>query len=322
MVTPDDYQAFADRCFMYSFERLKSLVQLKRKLAHYTSAENGLSILKGRQMWLRNAQVMNDHSEILHGRKCLDSALESSKLGRRFLTIMEAIQKGFGERMHTHLNMNRYLSQRYTYITSLSEFDEGDNLGKLSMWRAYGSREGGVALIFNDSVWEGENNQLAVYYSPVLYGDEGRFGDEFERVLAALEGHLNEIKKLDPSIVFSIIYRAFHFAVLSTKHAGFEEEREWRLIHSPLEEPSKWLEYAAESVRGVPQTVYKIPLKNKPGLGMPTLEIPNLINRVLIGPCLYPQQVADAYSKALTDAGVKDAMHLITISEIPLRQWS
>ncbi|MDJ0278670.1 hypothetical protein QLH51_17900 [Sphingomonas sp. 2R-10] len=37
------------------------------KFAHYTTAENALNIMAVKSVWLRNAAVMNDHSEIEPG---------------------------------------------------------------------------------------------------------------------------------------------------------------------------------------------------------------------------------------------------------------
>jgi len=44
-------------------ERLKD----GARLVHYTSAENAYRIISGKQVWLRNAHLMNDYSEMQHG---------------------------------------------------------------------------------------------------------------------------------------------------------------------------------------------------------------------------------------------------------------
>ena len=44
------------------------------RFAYYTTAEVAFKILQSQQMWLRNALLMNDFSEIAHGYECLVSA--------------------------------------------------------------------------------------------------------------------------------------------------------------------------------------------------------------------------------------------------------
>jgi hypothetical protein len=65
---PDDFNAllgealFADHT--EAFDRLRNG---HSKLVHYTSAENGLKLLQGQRLWLRNVKCMNDYSEVAHG---------------------------------------------------------------------------------------------------------------------------------------------------------------------------------------------------------------------------------------------------------------
>jgi hypothetical protein len=71
----------------------------------------------------------------------------------------------------------------------------------------------------------------------------------------------------DQQVVLNWLFSAFRYAVVSTKHPGFHEELQWRVIHSPAFEPSTRLIHAVESIRGVPQSVYKIPLHDIPQEG-------------------------------------------------------
>lgn len=57
-------------------------------------------------------------------------------------------------------------------------------------------------------------------------------------------------------------------AVLATKHPGFHEEREWRVIYSPAQQLSRHLSASLEIVRGIPQRIYKLPLVDKPEAGI------------------------------------------------------
>ena len=74
------------------------------------------------------------------------------------------------------------------------------------------------------------------------------------------------------------------------------------------------------TINGIPQTVYKIPLLNIPEEGFLNAEIPELIDRIIIGPTQYPTAIAEAIEAQLVEAGVSDAGDRIVISDIPLRQ--
>ena len=52
-------------------------IKAGRRLVHYTSAEAAYRIISNRQVWLRNAHLMNDYSEMRHGLACLQNAWAS-----------------------------------------------------------------------------------------------------------------------------------------------------------------------------------------------------------------------------------------------------
>jgi hypothetical protein len=109
------------------------------------------------------------------------------------------------------------------------------------------------------------------------------------------------------------------FAVLSTKHPGFAEEREWRILYSPTTEPSKHLTKDIQVVGGVPQPIFKIPLRDIPEAGI-AAAIPKLLDRIIIGPTQYPLAQYEAFFELLTEAGVQDPGAKLHISDIPLRR--
>jgi hypothetical protein len=66
--------------------------------------------------------------------------------------------------------------------------------------------------------------------------------------------------------------------------------------------------------------VYKIPLRNVPEEGFVGAEIPELIDRIIIGPTQFPYAIADAFHQVLEQVGVKGAGNRIIVSDIPLRR--
>jgi hypothetical protein len=74
-----------------------------------------------------------------------------------------------------------------------------------------------------------------------------------------------------------------------------------------------------ETIGGVPQTVYQIPLEENPTEGVSGVDIPQLFERIIIGPSEYPFPMYQAFRLALEEAGVEDAGSRVIISGIPLR---
>ena len=73
------------------------------------------------------------------------------------------------------------------------------------------------------------------------------------------------------------------------------------------------------AVRGVPQRVYSLPLINIEAENLRGLEIPELLNRIVVGPCQHPYIICDALIDELNSVGVVDASSKVVASNIPLR---
>jgi hypothetical protein len=60
-------EKLADIFLPYAMQRKKHIQENRLKFAHYTSAENGLLILREKRMMMRNTVCMNDCREFEHG---------------------------------------------------------------------------------------------------------------------------------------------------------------------------------------------------------------------------------------------------------------
>lgn len=297
-------------------ERLKKGM----RLVHYTSAEAAFRILTGRQVWLRNASMMNDFSEIEHGLGCLREGW-NSPAGLRLQEMLNRIKPGLRDEVAQHFDGRANELRVETFLISLSEHDDDENdTGRLSMWRAYGSRAG-VALVMNNAAFLSETDEMKVFSSPVFYRDERTFATWFQgwsdRVVAAEDA----LKAQAPDFLREWLFEAFRGFALCTKHPGFREEREWRVYTSPnFEGGSDWLESAIEIVGGLPQRLIKLKLFDDAARAIVGVAPSTLIDRIIIGPCEHPYQVRAALIEALGSAGVANPSEKIWMSLIPLRQ--
>lgn len=286
------------------------------RFVHYSSADSAMSILTNREVWLRNTTCMNDFSEVEHGIEALVEAY-GSPTGKQFQKILNEtlgdVCKEVERLFNSHLNGLRYNS----YIICVSEHRTVEDVtGRLSMWRAYGSTAG-VALVMKAAAFRSKTNFLGAYSSPVRYVDKSGLEDEFSRIVEGFSQNVALLKTLDRDLVKGHLFNMFKWAALSIKHPGFLEELEWRVVHSPTLEPSKVLKPAIKTIRGVPQKVFRLPLqKFEDGF---STAIPDLIDRIIIGPSEYPLAMHEAFVELLRDAGVPDPLQRVFVSDIPLR---
>ena len=149
-----------------------------RRLVHYTTAEAGFKIIAGKEVWLRNALLMNDFSEIQYGLNCLVQAWNSDA-GKSLQDFLDRITPGLKDKIASTFDSHTHGLKVATFMISLSEhYDDEDELGRLSMWRAYGGRNG-VALVLNPKVFTGDTQELKAFSAPVRYETVSQFQDAF-----------------------------------------------------------------------------------------------------------------------------------------------
>jgi len=304
--------------FPYAAQRTRDVIAAGGRFVYYTTADTATRILTNRQVWLRSTTAMNDYMEVEHGFKCLNDAYNAEP-GKVFNSALDACFSGLSAELLELFNAWLPDIRQETYMLCVSEhLPEEDQHGRLSMWRAYGG-QAGVALVLNGGVMFRESDALGAYASPVAYLTPDAFAEEFETIAKTIVDEAAYIRTLDRETVKAHAFNMLRFAVLCTKHPGFHEEREWRVVASPRMHPSQLLTSSVEVVRGIPQTVLKIDLKNHPDQGLTGLAPPELLNRIIIGPCEFPLVVLKAFRQLLGAAGVPEPESKIFVSNIPLR---
>ena len=297
----------------------RAVFQTGKRLVHYTSAEAAYRIISGKQIWLRNAQMMNDFSEIQHGINCLIAAWASPN-GLALQEMLNRIKEGLRDELAQLFDGHAEGLRIGTFNTALSEHeDDEDELGRLSMWRAYGGHAG-VALVLNNTAFAPETDEMHVFSSPVFYQDIPRFVEWFQGWTAALLAAEDYLHELGADDVRNWLFTVFRSFALCTKHPGFAEEREWRVFYSPLfEGASDWVEQSIEIVHGMPQHVMKLHLKDNAEKDITGVAPPTLVNRVIIGPCDNPIQIRASIGEAMQGAGIENPLQKMWMSLIPLR---
>jgi hypothetical protein len=301
--------------FQDDLKHLRKIESNKTRFVHYTTAESAISILNNKEVWMRNAMCMNDYSEVHHGLNCLYQSYETT-----LKPALEKIPSNLSKEVEDTFNAwtPHFISE--TYLTCISEHDDlEDKIGRLSMWRAY-SGTTGIALVLNYIPLLSTTDILKIYTTRVEYSDKNLFQNKLKKIAQNIESEIDFIKTQNINFIKNYVFQALRFAILSTKHPGFKEEREWRVIYSPTLEESKHLIKDIKVIKGIPQTIYKIPLKNQPEQGLSGMEIPELIDSIIIGPTQYSKVTKQVFIQLLQEAGVQDSDKKVHVSDIPLRQ--
>ena len=119
--------------------RLMRAATAGQRFVHYTAAASAMSMIRNRELWLRNTQCMNDFSEVQHGLALLERAYRSSA-GHRLIGFFEAIFPGFRDEVAGRLAALSESIGYESFIACVSEHDAAEaGVGRLSMWRAYSS---------------------------------------------------------------------------------------------------------------------------------------------------------------------------------------
>ena len=291
------------------------------RFAHYTSASAAMSIIGEKRIWMRNTRCMSDYSEVQHGFTMLQEFFANNNPDRqRLFDALNACSSGVAEEaiklfddwlMDTNLN---------TYITSISEHDSSEDLhGRLSMWRAFGGNAARVAFIFNIPYGSDVLEAIPIMFSPVAYLSKEKVHGVIREVIDNINKETDFLKIVERPIIVTMIFNMFLGATVCLKHEGFHEEREWRVIYSPKRLPSPLVKNILRDVAGVPQPIYLLPLDQSMSPGLADLDLARMFDRLIIGPSPYPWPMYEAFTAALSAAGVKDAVNKVFMSGIPIR---
>jgi len=264
-------------------------------LFHYTDLEGVKGIFTSRTLWLSKFTATNDISEI-------KLAIEHfQSFAARKALALESTEGGFLRKAAKQLE-----GFRRTNIC-LASFCEQHDL--LSQWRSYGNDGRGVALGFNserllDVAQRNGLRLLRCVYEPA----------EHERISASLTDMLLEARRAAPDGDGAELIAQFNEVFLRVapviKDHRFGEEREWRLVSTPVafDHPS------IIAVLKGNQASVKLTVK----LTGDSEAMSNMIPRITIGPTLDPHNVSDA----IDVLSQRNGFHIsdIGISEIPYRR--
>ncbi len=290
-------------------------------LTHYTSMANLENILRNHELWLSNPLHMNDLEEVRFG------VLSGMNIIERHEELAASLGSDDRRRhFYEHLNSafsdyaNEHVIDLYLVCFSQQEPEERD--GKLSMWRGYGHNGKGASITFDTSkvnVTEGSPLALA----PVHYGTQ-------EQRRSAIAGKITEVARFisqssipDEYMAYIAdgIFKRICLYAIFTKHSGFAEEKEWRLVYFKDRDTEAILEPHLSYFNG-PNGIepkLKLPLAPIKGAVDETFDLSSIVHRITIGPTASSPLARRGIERMLQKIGKPELTSKIWMSEIPYR---
>lgn len=295
-----------------------SLETTRPLLAHYTSLESLQGIVSSEEVWFANPVLMNDREEVLWG---LERSLVEVRTNQALEDTLGSLACRFF-RDEFYRNVLEFQERRLldTYVFCLSEHTLGDTDGLLSMWRGYGADGRGAAIIFDTSRLTLRDD------SPMIVG-KVRYLSRLER-LAWITTKLfdmityfksNPLPTQDIAAVARELFDRALVASLFSKHQGFAEEQEWRIVYMPDRDTNglmkRFFGYN-NGPRGL-EPKLKFPIKPVAGVTSDDLSLSKLISNIILGPSWSTPLSLSTAQRMLVLIGRMDLVQRVVASSIP-----
>ncbi len=290
-------------------------------LAHYTSVATLEKIMVHEELWLSHPLLMNDDQEMKWGlieghrhfisHEGLKRACGSPE---RILTLIQAFEEAHNDFASTHAYD--------VYVACFCTHDPDDDDGLLSMWRAYGANGGGAAIVFDTGRLIGSDSSPLIL-APVVYQstDDRRkwLTDRLDELAAAIQ--VSSPSNDDIAALSRAFMERLKIFALFTKHTGFKEEREWRLVYMSDRDRNKLYEPMLSYVvtdRGL-QPKFKLPLKANPPEAYLNFSLATILQSILLGPTAGTPLSVMAIKRMLARAGKSEFVDRVRASSTPFR---
>ena len=295
-------------------------------LAHYTSVSNLESILRQQQIWFSNPLYLNDYEELRFG---LNEGREIFLYDENFQgRIKSAVRNDENyERLRFYFNdlfdqfeRNHALD---TFVLSFCLHERSDYDGKLSMWRGYGASGNGACLVF-DSGKLSAVDESPLVFGRVNYSSTADRIEQLKKFVVVLCEEFENTNEID-SVLYQGAYYYFErlkiFGLFS-KHIGFKEEDEFRLIYLPeRDDKSKLSDHIGYHVSPIGlQPKLKLPIMPIEGVTPTDLDFATLIDRIILGPSTSSILAQNMFQRMLKKLNLESLSKKLCASTIPFRQ--
>lgn len=290
-------------------------------LTHYTSIQALEAILRSNEIWFSNPLFMNDMEEVRFGINAganlflTSTEVESACSNKERFDLLKSTFNHY---------YNKFANEHVidTYVFCLSEHVKDDTDGLLSMWRGYGGNGSGAAIVF-------DTGKLLIQDESPLIIAKVQYASTEERTNWLQQRTTQFAKILEQSTIpedklylgaYWFFERLKLFAVF-TKHQGFKEESEWRVVYMRDRDRDKAFDGMISywvGPRGV-EPKLKINIEHISSLLDDDLSLSKIVERIILGPSLSSPLARASILKMLDTLGRSDLKDRIKSSTIPFR---
>ncbi len=292
----------------------------KPLLAHYTSIRTLEAVLRNKEFWLSNPLYMNDLEEVRFG---ISEGLPAFMTSQAIEAACQTPSRAALLRQHFNIYFGNFDREHVldTYVFCLSEHDAEDNDGLLSMWRGYAANGNGAAIVFDTAkLTSREDTPLII--ARVVYASTEDRRKWIAHKIEALAHQISTLSIPDDRLyipAYAFFERLKMFA-LFTKHPGFREEREWRVVYLPERDVTKAFVHFIDYAIGPRGIEGKLKFKIAPLAGFieDDFSLGKIVNRIILGPSVSSPLACDAVKKML-DHHAPELRDRVVASTIPFR---
>jgi Protein of unknown function (DUF2971) len=293
----------------------------KPLLAHYTTIQTIEKIISSKELWFSNPLYMNDLEEVRFG------LIESDRILKAEQSITDACATP--ARKAALLAAFDHYSRHYienhltdTYVFCLSEHEPDNNDGLLSMWRGYGGSGNGAAIVFDTAKLNTlPTSPLIVAQVEYGSGDERRVRIESTvKSFASILG-TNNLPDDKLHLAAHALLERFKVFALFSKHRGFHEEREWRVVYMRDRDRGNAFDPFLGFVTGPNGIEAKLKFKVGPVAGATAddLSLSKIVSRIILGPTISSPMAVTAFRRMLFFHGEMALIPCLVASSIPFR---
>jgi hypothetical protein len=210
-----------------------------------------------------------------------------------------------------------------TYVFCLSQQSRDEHDGLLSMWRGYGGNGSGAALVFDTSKIEAAEDSPFVF-DKVYYGSVDERLNCLKAKIADLASILANNNVPNDALfmgAYSFFERIKLFALFS-KHHGFKEEREWRIVYMnerDKEQRYKHMQHYAIGRRGGIEPKLRFKVAPIDGLTTDDFSLTKIVSSIMLGPSASSVMAYRSIRRMLELIGKSDLKDRLYASSIPFR---
>ena len=231
---------------------------------------------------------MNDYTEVLWCQNLITNSMENSERLEMLVTLFKLLNNHVDWKSKIiKLIEDMPVSMMYnTYITSFTVHRKINDYGRLSMWRGYGRHVGGLLVFDKNKILQRDIE--GIWLSKVGYFNQKEFDEQIDKIIFTFQKDIDKLRerKISAENIWDVFQRAIIFSLISVKHPGFEEEKEWRLIcFNNMSHDSDYISSEIKVVNGIPQKIFMLNIKKF---------LPDILQKVIVGPTQYKITIYDA----------------------------